>query len=207
LPAALAGCATIFTGTTDTLRFDSSVPGVRLSIDGQFRGELPLTIEMSRSFVGGRQFMARFEKAGYATQEFQLAREFNTVAILDISSTIVSGGIDVLTGALMRFAPREYYVKMVEAGTASRAAARSMELHRFALFNFRRLQKDIARSGGEYLATFAAMVGGDAAAERLVAEASLRNSLVLVGATGAPAFIERFDAMLAADPALRACRL
>src|SRR3954470_14972947 len=106
--ALLSGCATIFTGTTDTLRFDSNVGGVRLTVDGRYEGELPLTIDMSRNFMGGKQFMAKFERQGYATQEFQLSREFNTVAILDISCTIISGGVDVLTGAMMRFSPHDY---------------------------------------------------------------------------------------------------
>jgi hypothetical protein len=181
----LEGCATIFTGTTDTLRFDSNVPGVRLSIDGQYRGELPLTFDMSRNFIGGRQFMAKFEKPGYATQQFQLSREFNTVAILDISSTLVSGGIDVLTGALMRFSPTEYHVQMLEAGLDPRAAMRSADMVRFALVNFRRLQNDIARGGGEYLETYAAMAGDEATARLL------ERRRMLVTSTRAPAFVEQ----------------
>src|SRR6266568_2938702 len=49
----LSGCATIFTGTTDTLKFDANVPGVRLTIDGQYKGELPLTLTLSRNFING----------------------------------------------------------------------------------------------------------------------------------------------------------
>ncbi len=36
----LNGCATIFTGTTDTLKFDANVPRVRLTIDGQYKVDL-----------------------------------------------------------------------------------------------------------------------------------------------------------------------
>jgi hypothetical protein len=163
----LAGCATIFTGTTDTLRFEANVPGVRLSIDGQVYGELPLTFDMSRNFMGGKQFLARFEAPGYATQEFQLQREFNTVAILDVSSTIISGGVDVLTGSLMRFAPHEYHVQMVPAGrTASR---RQLDAIRFALSNYRRLQNDIARGGGEYLDALGSLTDAPVIAEEALA--------------------------------------
>jgi len=56
------GCATIFTGTHDTLTFDSNVPGVRLTIDGMYQGELPITFEMSRNFMGGKEFLARLEE-------------------------------------------------------------------------------------------------------------------------------------------------
>ena len=37
---ALCGCATMFTGTTDKLKFDANVSGVRLTVDGHFLGEL-----------------------------------------------------------------------------------------------------------------------------------------------------------------------
>src|SRR4051794_11714180 len=80
---ALTGCATMFSGTHDSMDFDSNVPGTRLTLDGQYLGELPLHLDMSRNFIGGKRFSARFEAPGYATQEFELHREFTTVAILD----------------------------------------------------------------------------------------------------------------------------
>jgi len=206
----LGGCATLFTGTTDVLRFEANVPGVRLSIDGQYRGELPLTLEMSRNFVGGKLFQARFEKAGYATQEFKLNREFNTVAILDITSPVTSGGIDVLTGALLRFSPLDYHLLMLADGQSpgSTTFRRSVELHGFALAHHRQLQKDLARGGGPHLTTLAALIGGgDETAARRVAEASLRAGPALLEAPSAAAFVARLDALLAGDPGLRPFRL
>ena len=70
----LSGCATLFSGTSDKLKFDANVPGVKLTVDGHFLGELPLEIEMSRNFFGGRQFAAKFERPGYATQQFVLTQ-------------------------------------------------------------------------------------------------------------------------------------
>jgi len=197
----LSGCATIFSGTTDRLKFESDVPGVRLTVDGHELGELPLDIDMSRSFMGGRQFNARFEKPGYLTQQFVLTREFNPVAVLDVTSIPTSGGIDVLTGAIMRFAPKEYFVRMRQAGVASR----STDAVRFALVNFRALQKDIARGGGETLAALAEVAGGRNAA--LVTDVSLQNARALLDAPGAPSFVQRFNALLAARAELRGHQL
>jgi hypothetical protein len=208
LSTLLGGCATLFTGTSDQLKFDANVPGVRLTIDGQVEGQLPLSLDLSRSFVGGRQFTAKFEKDGYATQEFQLKREFNTAAILDISSTVVSGGVDVLTGSLMRFSPVDYHIEMVQAGPQTADQLRSTEGVRFALFNHRRLQDDLARGGGEHLEAFALLVGGgDEALARQVAAASLAAAPALVAVPTAPAFVQRFNAVLDEEPALRALRL
>jgi hypothetical protein len=207
---ALGGCATIFTGTTDTITFNANVPGVRLSIDGQYKGELPLTIPMSRNFVGGQQFIAKFEKEGYATQEFKLQREFNMVAILDITSIITSGGIDVLTGSLLRFSPTDYHVVMLEQGRSASSAEfrRVVELYRYALVNYRAVQKDLARGGGESLRAFAAAVcGGDRAAAEAVYAASLRDASLLAGSRTAQELVERVDRMLAEDGELRAHRI
>src|SRR5258708_36772080 len=153
----LSGCDTIFTGTTDTLKFDANVPGVRVNIEGQYKGELPLTLTLSRNFMNGEQFKAKFERAGYQTQEFQLKREFNYVAILDVTSIPTSGGIDLLTGSLMKFSPDEYHVQMLKKGESPGSAGfeRSNRLYRYALMNYRKGQLAIIHGGVEYLESFA----------------------------------------------------
>ena len=200
----LGGCATIFTGTTDRLTFEANVPGVRLSVDGQYLGELPLTVDMSRNFVGGRQFLARFERAGHETQEFQLHREFNTVAILDVTSIPTSGGIDVLTGALMKFAPTSYHVQMLPAGRSAESAEfrRGLRAWSVALATWRSVQKDLARGGGEHLGVLAdALADGDEAVRASLEVASLAHRESLLVAATPHAFVGRLELALAATPA------
>jgi len=206
----LSGCATMFTGTTDTLKFSANVPGVHLTIDGQYRGELPLTLTMSRNFMNGEQFKAKFEKQAYETQEFQLKREFNFVAILDVTSIPTSGGIDLLTGALFKFSPTEYHVQMLKRGKSASSVEfqRSKDLYHYALTNYHNLQRDIARGGGEYLASFAsALSGRQGEADTIITEQALRNALVLLEASSAHDFVHRFNVMLAGDPGLRAYQI
>jgi hypothetical protein len=207
---ALGGCATIFTGTTDPLSFEANVPGVKLSVDGRYLGELPLKLPTSRNFMGGQQFIARFEKEGYVTQEFKLQREFNMVAILDISSPLTSGGIDVLSGSLLKFSPTDYHVQMLKQGetATSEEFRRVTAAYRYALVSFRSVQKDLARGGGADLAAFAAVVaGGDEHAAAAVSRASLGSAGVLLGAATAHEFVERVKDVLAAREELRAYRL
>jgi hypothetical protein len=209
-PFLSAGCATLFTGTTDVVTFDSNVPGVRLTIDGQYRGELPITLTMSRNFVGGRQFNAKFERTGWHTQEFQLNREFNPVAILDITCIPTSGGVDVLTGALMKFSPTDYHVHMLQAGASVRSGEfqRSLRAWQFALGSYQRVQADLARGGGEHLDALAvAVTGGDREASARFREEAVRSAPVLLGASSAREFVARLDGVLAGDPALRAWRI
>jgi hypothetical protein len=209
---ALGGCATIFTGTTDTLTFAANVPGVKLTVDGQYRGELPLTIVMSRNFVGGQYFLARFERPGYVTQEFKLYREFNTVAILDVSSIPTSPVIDILTGSLLRFSPTDYHVQMLTEGqsASSEEFQRVTGVYRFALVNFREVQKDLARGGGERLRSLASAVcggDGDPSAVQAVYDASLRSAPFLLGAATAPEFVQRVGRMLEQSAELGAYRI
>jgi hypothetical protein len=220
----------MFTGSTDPLKFDANVPGVRMSLDGQYIGELPLSRVQSRSFMGGQQFLAKFEAPGYETQEFRIHREFNTVAILDISSPLTSGGVDVLTGSLMRFSPLEYHVIMrplqplpappagppqpspsappqanappappppagaPPASPGTSASDRGLRLHQCAAANFRRLQADLARGGGEHLTAAAAIAAGGASeSSARVERAALGTAPILVAAATPAEFAARFE--------------
>jgi len=200
----LGGCATIFTGTTDELKFNANVPGVRLSIDGQPRGTLPLTVTQSRDFMHGQEFRVKLEAPGYETQEFQLKRQFNWVAILDITSVPTSGGIDYYTGSLMHFEPREYHIQMKKKEKGSAEFERNKRLWRYALLNYRKLQMDLARGGGEYLDSLAsAMSGTRGGTDSLIAEQALRHAPELLEASGPHDFIHRFNDLLANHPGLR----
>jgi hypothetical protein len=117
-PLLLGGCATLFTGTTDRITFESNVERVRLTIDGEPRGELPLTLELSR-YVPGDKVVARFERVGYLPQEFELTREFNPVALLDIPVFVIGFPLDFVSGSIRRFEPASYHVQLVPDPRAS----------------------------------------------------------------------------------------
>ena len=202
---ALGGCGTIFTGTSDELKFNANVPGVRLTVDGQYKGELPLTLVQSRGFMNGETFTAKFEAPGYETQEFRLKREFNMVAVLDITSITTSGGIDVLTGSLWRFEPKEYHIQMLKKGKGAAEFEREKRVWQYALMNYGRVQADLARGSGEYLESFAHAVGGEAGPA--VAVHALRNVRLLLEASGPHDFVLRFNEVLGSDPGLSAYRI
>ena len=206
----LSGCATIFTGTTDTVKFDSNVPGVRMSIDGEYKGELPLTLTLSRNFMNGQSFKAKFQADGYETQEFTIKREFNTVAVLDISSIVTSGGIDLLTGSLMRFSPNEYHVQMLKIGEKADSAEyeRSIRLYRYALVNFEHVQRDIVSGGGEYLTSLSKALSGERRdVQAMITAQVLQNSSELVSSSDAHEFVRRLNNVLSDQPELRDYRI
>jgi hypothetical protein len=119
-PLLLGGCATIFTGSSDRIAFEANVPRVRVTIDGEPRGELPLTLDVSRQ-VDGDKVLARFERVGYLPQEIELTRGFNPAALLNIPVFIVGFPVDFLSGSIRRFEPTSYHVQLVPDPRASPA--------------------------------------------------------------------------------------
>jgi len=208
LACTLGGCATLFTGTSEDIKFSANVPGVRLTIDGQPKGTLPVTVKQSKDFMHGQEFKVKLEAPGYVTQEFQLKRQFNWVALLDITSVPTSGGIDYYTGALMRFEPNEYHIQMEKRGKGSAEYEREKRLWSYALVNYRRLQADLAKGGGEHLDSFASALSGmRGGVDAVIAERALRNAPVLLEAAGPHDFIHRFNGVLANDPTLQVYRM
>jgi hypothetical protein len=154
--------------------------------------------------MNGESFKAKFEAPGFETQEFQLKRQFNWVAVLDVTSIPTSGGIDFLTGSLMHFEPREYHIQMLKKGKSSAEFERSKRLWRYALVNYRKVQMDLVRGSGEYLESFASALSGTrGGADSLIVAQALRHAPGLVEASGPHDFIHRFNDVLANDPGLR----
>jgi len=153
----ISGCATIFTGKTDDITFTTNTDPVRVFIGGRNVGTTPLTIEVHRQTQKGP--LVSFVKEGYETQEFKLEQKFNWVSVLDVLSPLTSGGVDVLTGAMMEFSPTEYHVELIKANQASNDdRQRQVKFSAFVIFNTRNIQKDLANGTGEYSSALEAMI-------------------------------------------------
>lgn len=150
----MSGCATIFSGTTDTISFSTNVDPVRVYIGGRFVGTTPLTTTVHRAIGEGPQ--VKFEKEGYGTQAFSLEKEFNWVSVLDVSSLLTSGGIDVLSGAIMKYSKDRYHVEMIPGSARLEDGQRQIAFAKFVLLNADNIRADLARDGGEYLETLSA---------------------------------------------------
>jgi len=72
---------------------------------------------------------------------------------------------------------------------------RTLGLYRFALTNYRDLQKDVSRGSGDYLTTFAFLLcGGDSRAGTLAVEESVRSGQSLASAsTATPSFAHSIE--------------
>ncbi|MDH5389315.1 MAG: PEGA domain-containing protein [Gammaproteobacteria bacterium] len=140
----------MFSGTSDEITFSTNADPVRVYIDGLNVGETPLKVAVEKKVGKGR--VVRLEKDGYKTEEFNLRNKFDTVAILDITSVITSGGIDVITGALMEYSPKQYHVEMLKDNQVALVGhSKQIQFASFVLTNAEPIKENLAVGGGEAL--------------------------------------------------------
>ncbi len=103
-----SGCATIFTGTSDTIYFDSNPRGAKVIIDGVEICTTPCHGEVDRSTS---DMQAIFALDGYKPQVITLDRKFNVISVLNLTS-FIGWGIDLLTGAIYEYKYRYYNIDL-----------------------------------------------------------------------------------------------
>lgn len=104
----LTSCATIFTGTKDTLRFDSEPQGATVYLDGLEVCKTPCTTKVKRSLS---EKLAEIRLDGYETRVITLDRKFNAVSIINLFG-LIGWGVDAATGSLMKYDRKGYDIKL-----------------------------------------------------------------------------------------------
>lgn len=103
-------CATIFTGTTDKVSFNSNPEGAKVIHKGVEKCTTPCVAPISRGL--GKQTVT-FEKEGFDNKEVKLTKTFNPVTLVNILLGGAIGiGIDLATGSFIKFSPKEYSVEL-----------------------------------------------------------------------------------------------
>ena len=102
----LSGCATIFTGSKQTVTINSEPPDANIQVDGIDRGKTPAIIKLKK---GNEGQVITLKLKGYETRTFQPETTLNPVAVLNLLS-IVGGGVDCLSGALWKYDPKTYEI-------------------------------------------------------------------------------------------------
>lgn len=103
-------CATIFTGTKDSITFTTTPEGAKVIHRGVEKCLTPCTAEIPRGL--GKQ-MVMFQKEGFETKEVKLTKTFNPVTLLNILlGGAIGVGIDAATGSLTKYSPKSYTVDL-----------------------------------------------------------------------------------------------
>lgn len=105
----LSSCATLFTGTKDTVHFESTPTGAKVQVDGIDRGKTPCDVRVKRRAGGGA--MATYKMEGYESRTFELQTSFNGVAALNLLN-ILFWAIDIGTGSINKYYPKYYNMEL-----------------------------------------------------------------------------------------------
>ena len=105
----LSSCATLFTGTTQSVTIDSQPQGANIIVDGQLVGTTPARVRLDRDlnaiFDDGK--FIRLEKDGYAPDGYILGADIEPFSALNMFN-VFFWAVDAATGALMRY-DSDYY--------------------------------------------------------------------------------------------------
>ena len=101
-------CATIFTGTKDTISFKTNPEGAKVYIDGLEICKTPCTQDVKRS-IGDK--LVEFKLDGYETKVIKLDKEFNPISIINLGF-LIGWGVDAATGAIMKYDKKGYEIDL-----------------------------------------------------------------------------------------------
>ena len=104
--ALTTSCATMFTGTKQTITIESEPSGATVRVNGINRGTTPLPIELNKGEEGE---ILTLELEGYKNQSIQPITTFNSLAVLNLLS-LIGWAVDYATGAMWMYDPIMYNV-------------------------------------------------------------------------------------------------
>jgi hypothetical protein len=112
----ITSCATLFTGTKQTIQINSQPPGAKVQVDGVDRGKTPVAIELKKGSTGQT---ISLKADGYETKSFQPETTFNGVSALNLLN-LLFWGIDAATGALWKYDPTFYDITLDPVSTGGK---------------------------------------------------------------------------------------
>ncbi len=104
----MTSCATLFTGTKQTVQINSRPSGAKVQVDGIDRGTTPVAVKLKKGNDGQ---VVTLKADGFETKTFQPETVFNGVAVLNLTN-ILFWGIDAATGALWKYSPKFYEIEL-----------------------------------------------------------------------------------------------
>jgi hypothetical protein len=153
LVTALSGCASILTGSTQTITVNSNVSGAQVFMNDTLLGKTPLTVTVDRGLEGALTVKAD----GYQSYNFALNKKITTTFWVNIlSGGLFGSSTDMSTGAMYEYEPGTFQATLapmnassLELDTFEKEAA----LRRFLLVNHEAVVRQLASGEGTHLET------------------------------------------------------
>lgn len=149
---ALGGCASIVSGGSQAVTFNSSPDGATVTLNGLAIGKTPITTTIKKK--SGQSMV--FSKDGYKPITMQLETRMNGW----FWGNIVFGGFigsttDGLSGAVNEYSPSQYMVSLQPDGSGSMETKTAIEprqkAREFILIGYKDIVGDLNKGEGQYL--------------------------------------------------------
>ena len=150
----LRGCASIISGTTQEMTFQSNPEDVLVTISGKVVGKTPTTVQLDRK--SGQSVV--FSKDGYKPINMQLESGLDPW----FWGNIVLGGFfgsttDSISGAAHKYSPNQYFVTLEAEGTnrvdGPTKKSQKEKAKEFIVANYENLVEEIKNGEGDNLAS------------------------------------------------------
>jgi uncharacterized protein YceK len=103
-----SGCATLLTGTKDTISFSSNPQGAVVYKDGVELCRTPCSIPVKRTL---NTEDIEFKLDGYDTRLLTLDKKFNVVSVINLGS-LFGWAVDAASGSLVKYGRKSYDLEM-----------------------------------------------------------------------------------------------
>ena len=111
----MASCATIFSGTSQSIQINSEPEGAAIWLDGFEVGVTPAAIEVEKpAMAKDKRITLKLE--GYKDRNFVLKKSFDMVTLLNLFTGNIGFAVDLLTGALWEYSIAEYDITLKPSG-------------------------------------------------------------------------------------------
>jgi hypothetical protein len=153
-----SSCATLFSGTEESIRVDSEPSDATIYVDGRNMGTTPASFIVEK-VTWDDEPVIKIEKEGYTTEEFELSNKFDRVSLFN-STGIYAWSTDFGTGALYKYSPTDYRVILKEEKKSSLNLYENDGLMAQYIFsNFEKISEDISQKDGQYLQALNSLIG------------------------------------------------
>lgn len=155
----VSGCATIVSGSSDEVTFNSSPDGARVYVNGVAVGTTPTAVTLDRK----TDQMLRFEKEGYKTYETKMKTTMNGWFFGNVLiGGLIGSTTDAASGAIHEYSPDQYMVALEPVdtnhinGVASRPHAE--RVREFIVSGYTSLLSDLSNGDGDHLDSLLSML-------------------------------------------------
>ncbi|WP_295716941.1 PEGA domain-containing protein [uncultured Halovibrio sp.] len=142
------GCATVVSGTDQTLTFDSEPEGATVTVSGRVLGKTPVSTTIDKS----QNQALTFQKEGYKEHTTQLSTSVDGW----FWGNIFVGGLygsttDGVSGAMYEYAPDQYFVTLTPEKASGVSTSKKRKLKELVVAFGDDIRMELASDGGEKL--------------------------------------------------------